>query len=434
MKKLGLAILLLCLGCNAYAQANDPLRAAKAALAGGQPAKAVEILLPLEAERAGNPAYDYLLGLARLDSGDPERAVFALERVLAVEPGHAQARAEIGRAYLQLGERDAGIKELESARKMDVPEEARRTIGNYLNAFGAGPTRLSGYLEASLGYDSNVNSGVSGSRMAIPALGNLEFELSQNGRKLADSFGTLSGGINVAHPLAQGWFLLGSGAFSQRLNSEHARFDTRNFDGNIGLRYAAGANAFTFGLQAQAFDVKEQRNRDALGLVAQWQHQLDAQTQISAFGQFVQLRYPDQGFRDADRSIVGLAYAKVLQGGWTPSFYASVYGGGEKEQKSGVPHFGHTPWGIRFGGQLKPSSTMTWFAHASYEHRRYGGSDPLFLVRRNDNQWDLRLGLNYEPYRYWTISPQISQTRNDSNVAINDYSRTVFSISVRRDF
>lgn len=434
MKRFAPTIFLACLACSAFAQGTDPMQSARAAMASGQPAQAVAILQPLESERAGDPTFDYLLGLARLDSGDAERAIFALERVLAAQPNHVQARAEIGRAYLVLGERDTGVKELETARRMDVPDEARKTIENYLNAFGAGPTRFSGYLEAGIGYDSNVNSGVSNGRLAIPAFGNLEFELARSGQKLSDSFANLSGGINIAHPLAEGWFLLGSGAFSQRLNSEHVRFNTRNLDGNIGVRYAFGANAITVGLQAQTFDVKEQRNRDAIGLVAQWQHQLDAQTQISAFGQFMKLTYPDQSLRDADRNILGLAYAKVFQGTWAPSLYASVYGGEEKEQKAGVKHLGHTPWGVRFGGQIKPSSTITWFANASYEHRRYGGNDPLFLVRRSDDQWDLRLGMNYEPYRYWTVSPQLSHTRNSSNVAINEYSRTVFTVSVRRDF
>lgn len=433
MRNLGLAIALSCLACVASAQTGDPLKAAQAALAGGQPARALEILQPLEASRAGDIHYDYLLGLARLDSGDPERAIFALERVLALQPTHAQARAEIGRAYLQLGERDAGVKELKSVRSAGVPDDARRTIDNYLNAFGAGPTRLSGYLDATVGYDSNINSAVSSSRVVIPLLG-MEAIISPDGRRREDSFFALGGGIGFMHPLAQHWSVLGGAAFTQRWNSEHARFDTRNLEGNIGIRYASGANALTLGLQGQTFDVNESRNRDAPGLVGQWQHQLDATTQFTAYGQYVQLRYPGQNLRNADRSIAGIAVAKVLPGAWTPSLFASLYAGEERETKSGVPHLGHTPWGIRFGGQIKPSATITWFANASFENRRYGGRDPLFLVRREDQQWDIRLGMNYEPARYWIVSPQISHTRNDSNTAINDYSRTMVTLTVRREF
>ncbi len=39
---------------------------------------AYELLAPLESQRAGDPEYDYLLGIAALDSGQRERAIFAL--------------------------------------------------------------------------------------------------------------------------------------------------------------------------------------------------------------------------------------------------------------------------------------------------------------------------------------------------------------------
>ena len=72
---------------------------AKRLLAQKQPKQAYDLLLPQEAARAGDPEFDYLLGVAALDSGDRERAVFALERVLAVQPNNHLARAEIARAY-----------------------------------------------------------------------------------------------------------------------------------------------------------------------------------------------------------------------------------------------------------------------------------------------------------------------------------------------
>ena len=43
---------------------------------------------------AGNPNFDYLLGIAALDSGRFAPAVLAFERVLAQQPDNLQARAE----------------------------------------------------------------------------------------------------------------------------------------------------------------------------------------------------------------------------------------------------------------------------------------------------------------------------------------------------
>ena len=71
-------------------------------LQAGEPARAWELLSPLNDQRAGDPEFDYLLGLAALDTGRYTEAIFALERVLAVDPNYSQARAELARAYFAL--------------------------------------------------------------------------------------------------------------------------------------------------------------------------------------------------------------------------------------------------------------------------------------------------------------------------------------------
>ncbi|HUG75910.1 MAG TPA: tetratricopeptide repeat protein, partial [Burkholderiales bacterium] len=93
-----------------------------------QAQQAYQLLLPQESARAGDPEFDYLLGIAALDAGEPERAVFALERVLAVQPANHVARAEIARAYLALGERDTARREFETVRAQSIPADAKATI------------------------------------------------------------------------------------------------------------------------------------------------------------------------------------------------------------------------------------------------------------------------------------------------------------------
>jgi opacity protein-like surface antigen len=58
----------------------------------------------------------------------------------------------------------------------------------------------------------------------------------------------------------------------------------------------------------------------------------------------------------------------------------------------------------------------------------------LVLVYRRDYQYDLTLGLSWNPVQNWAVRPQISYTRNDSNSGLNDYDRTDASVTVRRDF
>jgi len=74
------------------------------------------------------------------------------------------------------------------------------------------------------------------------------------------------------------------------------------------------------------------------------------------------------------------------------------------------------------------------FGSLSVESRKYGGDDPFFLVTRKDTQADFAMGVKYVMRKVWILSPQLAYTKTNSNIIINEYKRTVLSISLRRDF
>src|SRR5688572_9754518 len=89
----------LCFVFSSALSQDATLDRARGLIQANQGRAAFDLLAPLEQQRAGDVEYDYLLGLAAIDAAQYTRAVFALERVLAVRPNHPQARAEIARAY-----------------------------------------------------------------------------------------------------------------------------------------------------------------------------------------------------------------------------------------------------------------------------------------------------------------------------------------------
>jgi len=408
---------------------------AGALLKRGDAKAAYELLLPLESQRAGDPEFDYLLGIAALDAGDAERAVFALERVLALQPDNPVARAEIARAYYAMGEREQARREFEAVRAQAIPEEARATVDRFLSAIAAAETtRLDGYLELGLGYDSNVSSAIASSTIAIPAFGGAAFALAPSLRELGDQFFNIAGGVSFTSRLSQPWSVVGGAAAQLRRNSDATLFNTSAVDGNLGLRYAVGLNAFTLGAQAQYYGLNDQSYRESVGGVAQWQHSFDERTQASLYGQYAQLRYATQPVRDADRSVIGVAYAQAFSGEFSPAIFASLYGGEENAVDESVPWLGHTPVGVRLGGQLRLGGGWSLSGSLSYEQRRYGGVEPLFLVTREDEQTDASLGLSYRWRPSTTVLAQVAYTDNQSNVALNDFDRTIVSMALRFNF
>lgn len=433
MKRITLGLALAVLSLSALA--DQVLNRAKRLLEQKQPSQAYELLLPLEANRAGSPDFDYLLGIAALDSGHRERAIFALERVLAVQPDNALARAEIARAYLAVGEKDTARREFENVKREPIPAEARATIDRYLSAITAAETtQVQGYIELGVGTDSNVNSATSQSQIALPSFGGLIATLNSAATKQSDNFTTVTGGFNFTRKLNDRWSLVGGIAGNAKMNQHRDQFDTATVDGNLGARWAADNDALTLATQLQSFEVDNSRYRDSRGLIGQWQHNLDERRQVTGYTQYAQLRYPTQSIRDANRGIAGVAYAQAFSSRTSPVLFLSAYGGKEKEIADGVPHLGHEPVGIRIGGQFKPTEGWIVFGGVNYEQRRYGGPEPIFLVTRKDKQIDLRLGASYLMRAGTTLIIQVVDTDNKSNIDLYRFRRQVGTVSVRFDF
>jgi hypothetical protein len=249
-----------------------------------------------------------------------------------------------------------------------------------------------------------------------------------------DTFTSVAAGLNFTRRLGEAWSLVGAAAGVWRLNHDEDRFDTATADASLGARWARGKEAITVGGQLQDFEINGARFRETRGLVAQWQHSYDERRQATLYGQHAQLRYPTQTLRNADRDLVGVAYAQAFTGALSPVLFASAYAGREGELSDGVPYLGHKPWGLRLGGQLRLGGGWSAFGTAIYEERRYGGPQPGFLVTRKDRQADLNAGVSYLFRPGTTVIAQVAHTDNRSNFELARFRRSVGTVSLRFSF
>jgi tetratricopeptide (TPR) repeat protein len=435
-----LLALFLSLALPAWA-ADDLVVQGKKLLDSGSAQAAYDMLKPHESERAGDPEFDYLLGVAALDIGHNTEAVFALERVLAVQPNSAPARAQIARAYFALKETDTAKREFENVKKQDVPPEVRETIDRYLDAIErvgeAEKFKARFFIEFAAGYDSNVNSATQVENIAVPAFNNLVFTLAPASQQKDDGFISFSAGMNINGPIGNGWSVIGGLSAYQRNNFNQQDFNTAYLDGYIGVAKRYARDTFTLVGQGNIFFVDDpqfsQEFRDALGGTFQWTHDFDARNQLTAYVQYADLTYPEQSPRDANRYIGGVGYAHAFRGG-DPIVYAGVYGGSEKTKDEAFDYLGNHPIGLRLGGQKNLSDTWLAFFNAAAEWRKYQGVDPTFLLTRDDKMYSAGLGLTWLFTKNWRLSPQVSYLFNESNISINQYHRTQVFVTLRTDF
>ena len=428
-----LAVLLLAFLSQA-ATADETSDKAKALIEQGQSKEAYQLLEPLEASQAGDPVFDLLFGIAAVDVGQNTRGVFALERVLALQPGNARARVEIGRAYLALGEHRRARAEFETARQQPVPEGVQNTIDSVLAVIERAEdntrSRWKGYLEGSLGTDSNINSATSSRSAAVPGLG-LGI-LNPLSTQRGDNFGTLSGGVSYRRPLGDGYFLTAGANGLLRNNFSESDFDTHALDGSVGVQYLRDKDTINVTATGSSFVLDNNRLRDTWGFNAQWQRDLDAVRQVSVYGQYANISYPGQSIRNVDRYVLGAAYAQAVSA--RVIVFGSAYVGQEVERESDADWLGHHLWGVRAGAQYRIDKRWSVYGNAFFESRNYGGTEPLFNESRRDDQTDLNVGVDYQIERFWKASLRLTHVANHSTVDIFKYDRDMATVSIRRDF
>lgn len=438
LKVLGPLAFALVLGSPAVF-AQSVTEQAAAHVEAGRFAAAYALLAPQESERAGDPQFDLLLGISALETGRHTLAVFALERVLAVQPDNARARAEIGRAYLELGESAGARRELQAVRSQKLPPEVAASIDRLLSAIERAPeaskSTFGGYIEAAVGRDSNVNSATADGTVAVPGFG--DFRLSGSSKRRDAWFSALSGGANARIPVSREWAFVGGASGAARFNFGESRFDTDAVDGYAGATWSRGANRVTAVLQLGLFEVDNSKLRDYSGLSLQWQHTHDARNQTTVFAQHARLRYEGgNDVRDANRTLFGLGHAVVLPNGQT-MLYGSFYLGreiGQNTLPSGVDIAGNDLMGVRFGAQHQLDKNWLLFGSFAHESREYQQPDPVFLATREDDLMTLSLGVTYALTDAWQLTPSVTLIRNESTLKIDDYRRGVAQFAVRRTF
>jgi len=258
--------------------------------------------------------------------------------------------------------------------------------------------------------------------------------LTSASRQQSDAFSSVGAGIGVRHPLSKEWAFIAGLNGNKRMNNKHEdTFDAGQVDGHAGFVRTYGKDDFSAVLQYNQMWVDNDRYREAAGFTTQWQHNYDARNQSSFYVQYANLRYPSDDLRNADRIVFGANFAHARPGLKTV-YYGGVYLGEEVVKDDTVPHLGHVLSGIRLGAQHELHRVVKAFVNLGYEHRRYSGEHPLLLRVREDDQWNLIVGMVWNPAKHWVVTPQFQYADNRSNLEINRFRRELVSVTVRREF
>lgn len=392
-----------------------------------------------QAQHAGDISFDMQYARSALANNHPDIAIFALERILAQQPDNLEAKALMAQAYFMAGETLNAERDFKALQQETLSPETAAQVDQFLAIIDrkkdSAKTGISGYVEVTGGYDSNVNSATSDSSIFIPAFGFLGLGAIAGGTEESDGFGKLSAGLALRHPTSPRVNLLADFGVNERLNLSESDFNQGDISASFGASTRISKKSdIAVIAQGQTYLVDHEAYRNALGLTGQWRYSISESNQLTSFAQVQNLDYPDQSVRNAVRFVAGSTLGHAYGDSRNSLAFGGLYLGTEQESRSGVSHLGHHLVGARLGGQMNILPDMTGFATAAYEYRDYGGTEPLFLVGRKDHQYSVDVGTQYALSDSLSLSPRLGYARTDSNVAVNEYDRFTASVSLRWTF
>ena len=414
------------------------LRQAEALVRSGQAEQAWRLLAPLERRHAGRSDFDYLLGVAALESGRPNRATFVLERVIAANPGHLAARLEMARAYFELRDFERAEREFTFILGAAPSAEIRALGQIYLARIRevvqpASAGSFSGYAELALGRDTNVAAAASQSSVFIPGLGT-EFVPDPMLQRRPDDFVALGAGLEYSHAPSADLGVLAGVELRQRWYSELDPFDSRSADLQAGLVHRLDErNRMQYSARYNYYELDNSPYRETPSLGAQWTRRASLRTRFALGAEAHRIRYATEATKASSSNLIAgsAGVTHVLHPATLTTVGGLLYFGYDRAV-AGRPDGDRRILGASLGLQRRLLERAEGYLRFSLADSDYRTPNPDFGMTRRDRQLDAALGVDWEFARGWLLRPQIARTSNRSNVPLNEYDRTETSLTLRR--
>lgn len=428
-----LTVIALCLGTFGWpvgVWADEASSRAQALLNANRPAQALAVLEPLEAERAGDPDFDYLLALATLDAGAPAKATMIFERLLLISPAFHGARIDLARAYFQLERYADAQREFETALANAPPPRARQLIEDYLARIKARTRKLrfARFIDISTraGYDSNVNSATEANEF-------LGFNLNPISREQDSEFfeaGIKLGGAMRLRPALK---LDGRVNVQVRRNPQASFADSEVFSGALRLRHERAGQRRTIAVQAYGLRLDGDSNSSAANVVGDWQFRIGQSWWLGPLARFGIVRYEDSlQIKDANQWALGATASWQFGTSGQGALNASLLGGHDDPRDAASRYERDF---IRLSGSLnwRFHERVAGMLSASYEDSDYDTVffEQAFTQPRSDITYRGRGTLDWRMTRRWHLSHSLSYTLNVTDISVFEYERFELGLGLR---
>lgn len=425
---------------SGMAQTPPPYQELNQLIGAGQFEQAYQLATSNLTEWEGDTEFDFVFGIAAIESGNPNEAVFAFERVaLTAEDAtlRQRARLELARAYLLTNNLVASQILFTEVLESNPPQNVRDNIEAFLTLIEARQNnqrpKFSFSVAPTLGHDDNINSATTNGLIDTPLIG--EIELNPDGLKTGDDFADLTIGLGYRKPLTRDNSLDSSLTLNRHDNNSSNQFDMDYMLGDVSYGYGNETNRFRHSLQIQSVYLDRTTFQSSLRLNNSWQRAGANGWYQSLAASLSTTRYdntstsPSNDLRDTNQIMLSGSVIKLSQA-FTNSltlFYAD-----DRARNSGGKHNGRDFYGVAHSVIWRPNNNHSPFARLSVQKTGHHDNHPVFFNdRRGDTTVTGSVGWVWQYSRRLFVNGELMYSEADSNIPLFEYTRFRYQAGLR---
>lgn len=428
---------LLALPAGAAESADPAIANLNQLIASNRYEEAYTLATQLMAEHEGDPEFDFLYGLAAMETGRANEAVFALERITYTYPDQQRVKLELARAFYLINNLPASRQLFEEVLATNPTANVQANIQVFLDLIDERERNIAGsfnwYVNSSLGSDSNINSATELGVITTP-IGDIE--LSANGQSIEDTFNDIGGGMLYSKPFSKTSALSIGANYNHHNNFDSNDFDLDVFSADASYAHTVSNMRFSYGVRAQQVNLSSENFQTSASIIGNFLRAPGNGWTQALTGAFTQVRYDDginknASLRDVNQFLLSGVLGKAA-GNFNHTL--SVYYGDESEQKSAGKNNAQQFYGVAFAEQYQLNSNNLPYVRVSLHRSDNKARDPIFNIEREDNTFSTSLGWIWLWKRNLNVTTDVTFTNNDSNIDLFEYDRVKYQTGLRYQF
>jgi hypothetical protein len=385
----------------------------------------------------GEDRFDYVFGVAAIDSGRVSLGVLSLERVLLSNPGDDLIRLELARGYYNLGEYPRAKDEFNEVLSHKPPPGVVNTINIYLEAIKGKEKkeRVHGsvYAEVGAGYNNNVNTATSVNNIILPVFGPVQ--LSEGNQPQSSSFSFMSAGGTLHVPLDTGISSFTSVSTTAQKYSQADGYDLNVSNALTGLKFDDNVNIVKVAAFGTIAQMDQQPVPDSLGAGIQYERVLTARQAATASISNSQLTYPSQfNIYNSTLNTASIGYRLGFPTtAWAPVLVLSGIVANQTNTQN-RPDLTRNIGGLNLTVFALPAEKWGLNLNTGYSRSNYDGQDLLYLANRSDGLFSANGTVEYKLTKNWSTRLELTYFKNQSNLSLYTFQQATGALKLRYEW